>query len=82
MSELVTKLAEQVPSLVVLVFLVFKFLSYLKEDRIRTEKHLETLAASCHQVQREASSAIKENTKRLAGIAEILRGHIDGQELV
>ena len=69
MSDLFLRLASQVPSLVVLVIVVVIFLKYLtKRDEV-----LKHLGDDCHEVQRDAIKAIKQNSEVIGEISVVLR---------
>ena len=63
------EIARQVPSLLVMAFIVVKFLESNKERG----QVLKDISDQCHDVQRRSMETIQENTKILAGLAEIVR---------
>jgi len=63
------QIAERVPALLALVFLVVHFMRY---QRHRDEV-IRDVSAECHKQQAEASAAIRKNTEMLGHVAETIR---------
>lgn len=86
MSELVEKIAVQVPALIVLGYIVVVFLRSQKErDSLRAREHeafikfmdeqnsrFKMLGDSCHIVQEKAVIAISENTRIIGRVEKTL----------
>lgn len=76
MEEVLIKLAGQIPSLLVLVFLTIKFLSHLKSitenytrsiERIqnKNEETFEAMSVECHAIQEKSISSLHNVDKTL-----------------
>ena len=65
----VAEAAKQIPALLVLVFLIHKFLKYL----IKRDEALEGISEQCHKVQRDAIEAIKQNSRALGEVSVLLK---------
>jgi hypothetical protein len=63
------QIAERVPALLALVFLVVHFMRY---QRHRDEV-IREVSAECHKQQAEATKAMIENTEMLGRVAEVIR---------
>lgn len=66
--EAFEKVITQVPALAVLAYIVWKFLQYLRAQ----EERLKSLSEGCHVVQRDAIVAIRENSRVLGGVTQVL----------
>lgn len=79
-ETLLIELAKQVPALVVLVWLVHRFLSYLKTQN----EFLKTAQTECHkvtkEVTKESNEAIRESARALGGLQTVL-DKLNGKKL-
>lgn len=75
---------KQVPSLVVLAAIVYMTLTALEKQAIaftqvleKRDAHLEVIGNGCHEVQRDAVQAIRDNTKALGAHSVALDNFTD-----
>lgn len=83
MDELFTEAIKQVPALGVLVFIVIKFLAFIRETEVARSSSLEALGDTCHAFQERLgaatqkvidrnSEALEKNTEAMIRIEVIL----------
>lgn len=83
MDPLFVEAAKQVPSLAVLVFIVIKFLAFVRETEVARSSSLEALGDTCHAFQERLgnatqkvidrnSEALEKNTEAMTRIEVIL----------
>ncbi len=71
-QETIAELVKQVPALVVLVFVVIRFLRHIGERDRQFEAVIARVSGQCHEVQQAASRAIESNTVAVAEIRPVL----------
>ena len=69
MDDILKAVATQAPGLVILAVIVTKFLTFLRAR----EENLKLIAEKCHEVQRDAIIAIKENSTVIGANTAIAR---------
>ena len=62
-------IAERIPALIALVYLVVQFVRYAKSR----DEVIKEVSAECHKQQAEASAAMIKNTEMLGHVAEVIR---------
>lgn len=75
MNDVYMALMEQVPGLMVLGFIVVRFLSHQERDRLSHRETVKQITETGNVVQRDATTAIHNNTLMLGEVREALHNN-------
>ena len=67
--ELWNQLSQQVPALIVLAWVVHKFVKHLE----RRDDMMETIGTECHRVQHDSRVALQDTQRALGEVTQALR---------